>query len=121
MAGMTGGRLVWSAIAISVLAAVAALLCLQPPQDLLATLSWIVAGVSLAIAFAALLRARGVAAEAAQLSSELDVVSQRLLDLEANASPPPAAAPADPRLDELSASMHGLTAGVSGTSRARSP
>src|SRR3954463_7820321 len=103
MARTTGGgrRLAVSAVAISTLAGIAAFLYLYRPEDLTAAL-WILTACSLALAGGVALQARVLAGQAVQLSSDLDVVSERLLRLEAARPPPPKRRP-DPSLDHLSA------------------
>ena len=112
MARTTGGgrRLAVSAVAISTLAGIAAFLYLYLPEDLTAAL-WIVTACSLALAGGVALQARALAGQAVQLSSDLDVVSERLLRLEAERPPPATTAP-DPRLDDLSADVQEATAEI---------
>jgi cyclic-di-GMP phosphodiesterase TipF (flagellum assembly factor) len=110
MARTTGGgrRFAVSAVAISTLAGIAAFLYLYLPEDLTAAL-WILTACSLALAGGVALQARVLAGQAAQLSRDLDVVSERLLRLEAESRPPAATAP-DPRIDDLSADVQEATA-----------
>ena len=112
MARTTGGgrRLAVSAVAISTLAGIAAFLYLYLPEDLTAAL-WILTACSLALAGGVALQARVLAAQAVQLSSDLDVVSERLLRLEAERPSPATTAP-DPRLDDLSADVQEATAEI---------
>jgi cyclic-di-GMP phosphodiesterase TipF (flagellum assembly factor) len=112
MARTTGGgrRLAVSAIAISTLAGIAAFLYLYLPEDLTAAL-WILTACSLALAGGVALQARALAGQAVQLSSDLDVVSERLLRLEAEPRSPATTAP-DPRLDDLSADVQEATAEI---------
>src|SRR3954471_14368352 len=112
MARTTGGgrRLAVSAVAISTLAGIAAFLYAHPPEDLTAAL-WIVTACSLALAGGVALQARVLAGQAVQLSSDLDVVSERLLPLEAERPSPATTAP-DPRLDDLSADVQEATAEI---------
>src|SRR5829696_247855 len=112
MARTTGGgrRLAVSAVAISTLAGIAAFLYLYLPEYLTAAL-WILTACSLALAGGVALQARVLAGQAVQLSSDLDVVSERLLPLEAERPPPATTAP-DPRLDDLSADVQEATAEI---------
>ncbi len=111
MARTTGGgrRLAVFAVAISTLAGIAAFLYAYPPEDLTAAL-WILTACSLALAGGVALQARVLAGQAVQLSSDLDVVSERLLRLEAEPRSP--ARGADPRLDDLSADVQEATAEI---------
>ena len=112
MARTTGGgrRLAVFAVAISTLAGIAAFLYAYPPEDLTAAL-WILTACSLALAGGVALQARVLAGQAVQLSSDLDVVSERLLRLEAEPRSPATTAP-DPRLDDLSADVQEATAEI---------
>src|SRR5215207_3393448 len=105
-----GRRFAVSAVAISTLAGIAAFLYLYPAQDLTAAL-WILTACSLALAGGVALQARGLAGQAVQLSSDLDVVSERLLRLEAE-PPSPATTTPDPGLDDLSADVQEATAEI---------
>ena len=75
----------------------------------------LLAGGGFVLAAVAALRARRLARQAAKLSSDLDVVSQRLLRLEAEPIPAsaPAQPPAEPRPDDaLSAGLEEVTAEI---------
>src|SRR3954465_13287216 len=120
MARTTGGgrRVAVFAVAISTLAGIAAFLYLYLPEDLTAAL-WILTACSLALAGGVALQARALAGQAVQLSSDLDVVSERLLRLQAErpgrrgrGRPPPATRAPDPRLDGLSADVQEATAEI---------
>src|SRR4051812_10795206 len=123
MARTTGGgrRLAVSAVAISTLAGIAAFLYLYLPEDLTAAL-WILTACSLALAGGVALQARVLARQAVQLSSDLDVVSERLLRLQGEGPPPAGAAPR-PRLHDPSPPRGGAPAagGDGARSQARRP
>lgn len=107
-----GGKVAVAAIGLSVLLVVIAAAAVLPGDGATVAL-WAIAAASLALAAAGFLRARGLAEQAAKLSSDLDAVSQRLLRLEAAPLAPapaaPAAPPPDPAgngsLDEITAEL----------------
>src|ERR687883_49966 len=74
---------------------------------------WLLAGGGFVLAAAAAVRARRLARQALKLSSDLDVVSQRLLRLEAEPVPAPAIPAVEPRPDDAaSAAVQEVTAEI---------